>query len=260
MELALIAFAALCASALTLVSGFGLSTVLVPIFALAFPIELAISAVALVHLINSLFKVVLLRHAIEWSAALRFGLPAAVAAVVGASLLGAIGGLTPVTSYALGGTIYQVTPVKLIVGGVILGLVALEISPFATQLRVSARAIPIGGLLSGFFGGLTGSQGVMRSAFLRRLNLTPERFAATGAVGAAIIDLSRLAVYGGASSSAALREDGPLRDALIVATLGALLGALVGRRVIRTITHGALRMFLAAAMALIATLMIGGII
>ena len=81
MEVLLIALAALAASTATLVSGFGLSTVLVPLFALFFPLPLAIGAVAFVHLINTLFKVALLWRAVDWSAALRFGLPAAGAAL-----------------------------------------------------------------------------------------------------------------------------------------------------------------------------------
>ncbi len=61
MELLLIALAAAAASAATLISGFGLSTALVPVFALYFPLPLAIGAVAVVHLLNSLFKVGIMR-------------------------------------------------------------------------------------------------------------------------------------------------------------------------------------------------------
>jgi hypothetical protein len=260
MELILIAVAALAASAITLVSGFGLSTALVPIFALYFPLPLAIGAVAVVHLINSLFKVALLRHAINWGAALQFGLPAAAAAVVGASLLGLLGGFAPLLSYELGGAVHEITPLKFLVGCIILALVALEFSPAVARLRISPRALPLGGLLSGFFGGLTGNQGVLRSAFLIRLKLSPEGFAATGAVGAAIVDLSRLAVYGGGASAVALSTDGPLRNALICATVAALTGALAGRRLVRTMRGETLRIIVGGTMALIASLMVAGIV
>ncbi len=44
MELILIGFAALLASGLTLLSGFGQGTALMPVFALFFPLQLAIAA------------------------------------------------------------------------------------------------------------------------------------------------------------------------------------------------------------------------
>jgi acyl-CoA reductase-like NAD-dependent aldehyde dehydrogenase len=40
--------------------------------------------------------------------------------------------------------------------------------------------LPVGGLLSGFFGGLSGHQGALRSVFLLRAGLTKESFIATG--------------------------------------------------------------------------------
>jgi uncharacterized membrane protein YfcA len=107
---------------------------------------------------------------------------------------------------------------------------------------------------------LTGNQGVLRSAFLIRLKLSPEGFAATGAVGAAIVDLSRLAVYGGGASAVVLSVDGPLRNALICATIAALTGALVGRRLVRTMRGETLRIIVGVTMALIAGLMVVGIV
>ena len=60
MELVLIGAAALLASTLTLFSGFGLGTMMTPVFALFFPLPLAIAATAVVHLASNLFKVGLL--------------------------------------------------------------------------------------------------------------------------------------------------------------------------------------------------------
>jgi uncharacterized membrane protein YfcA len=162
--------------------------------------------------------------------------------------------------YELGGVWHEITPLKIVVGCIILALVALEFSPAVARLRISPRALPLGGILSGFFGGLTGNQGVLRSAFLIRLKLSPEGFAATGAVGAAIVDLSRLAVYGGGASAVALSVEGPLRNALICATIAALTGALVGRRLVRTMRGETLRIIVGGTMALIASLMVVGIV
>ena len=140
MELLLIALAAAAASAATLISGFGLSTALVPVFALYFPLPLAIGAVAVVHLLNSLFKVGIMRSEIYWPVALRFGVPAAAAALLGATLLGALGEAEPLARYSIGESSFQITPLKLVVGGVILALVALELSPRATTCSRGAGA------------------------------------------------------------------------------------------------------------------------
>mgnify|MGYP000679824147 CR=1 FL=1 len=57
--------------------------------------------------------------------------------------------------------------------------------------------MPLGGVLSGFFGGLSGHQGALRSMFLVKCGLDATSFVATGVVIAIAIDLTRLALYGG---------------------------------------------------------------
>jgi hypothetical protein len=55
---------ALLASGLTFFSGFGLGTLLLPAFALFFPVEQAVALTAVVHFLNGLFKLGLVgRHA-----------------------------------------------------------------------------------------------------------------------------------------------------------------------------------------------------
>ena len=60
MEYLIISLVSLVVAALTFFSGFGLGTLLMPAFALFFPIEVAIAATAVVHLVNNIFKVYLL--------------------------------------------------------------------------------------------------------------------------------------------------------------------------------------------------------
>ena len=57
MSFLIICAVAFTASGLTLFSGFGLGTLLMPAFALFFPIEVAVAATAIVHLANNIFKV-----------------------------------------------------------------------------------------------------------------------------------------------------------------------------------------------------------
>ncbi|AEJ11321.1 MULTISPECIES: hypothetical protein [Pseudomonas] len=87
MELILIGFAALLASGLTLLSGFGQGTALMPVFALFFPLQLAIAATAVVHFANNLFKLGLMAQQTDWSVVVKFSLPAAFTATLGAGSL-----------------------------------------------------------------------------------------------------------------------------------------------------------------------------
>ena len=59
LETIIVALVALFASGLTLFSGFGLGTVLMPVFAVLFPLPVAIAATAVVHLANNVFKLLL---------------------------------------------------------------------------------------------------------------------------------------------------------------------------------------------------------
>ena len=129
MEYLVVCLAALFASGLTLFSGFGLGTILTPVFALFFPIQAAVAMTAVVHLANNLFKIGLVGRDADWRVVLRFGLPAALAAIAGASLLALFAGLPALASYELGGRLREITPVKAAIGGLIVGFALLELSP-----------------------------------------------------------------------------------------------------------------------------------
>lgn len=105
MELVLIGVSALLVSGLTLFSGFGLGTVLMPVFALFFPLPLAIAATAVVHFANNIFKFGLMAKQVDWRVVARFSVTAAIAATVGASLLNLFDKMPVVASYTLGGSV-----------------------------------------------------------------------------------------------------------------------------------------------------------
>src|SRR3989338_8441733 len=84
MELVLIGVSALLVSGMTLFSGFGLGTVLMPVFALFFPLPLAIAATAVVHFANNIFKFGLMAKQADWRVVGRVSVPAAIAAMIAA--------------------------------------------------------------------------------------------------------------------------------------------------------------------------------
>ena len=245
----LVAFAV---SGLTLFSGFGLGTLLLPAFSLLFPVEVAVAATAVVHGLNNLFKVGLLyRHAVG-RILLRFGLPAVVAAFGGAALLTRLSGQAPLLTWSLGSRTAEVTPIKLVMGLLILVFAAFELVPALHRLRAPVRWLPAGGVLSGFFGGLSGHQGALRTAFLLPLGLEPTRFVATQAVLATMVDASRLLIYGGAFFAGRMAGvSTPEQWRLVaVATLCAFGGAYVGRRLLPKLTLPGLR-FVAGGLLLL---------
>lgn len=221
------------ASALTFFSGFGLGTLLLPAFALFFPVELAVALTAVVHFANGLFKLALVGRHAAWPVVVRFGLPAMAAALAGAWLLGRLAVAPPVLAYRAFGAWLQVTPVKLAVGCALIVFASFELSARLRRVSFSPRLLPVGGLLSGFFGGLSGQQGALRSAFLVRAGLSRDAFIGSGAVIAALIDASRLSVYAASIARQSARFDYALLSA---AVLAAFLGAVVGRRYLARVT------------------------
>jgi uncharacterized protein len=194
--LMIICLTSLGASLLTLFSGFGLGTILLPVFALFFPLPVAIGATAIVHVSNNLFKVFLVGRNADWKTVIRFAVPASLAALFGALLLKSLSALPDITSYRIGQHAFDVTAIKLTIGILIVLFALMELLPQFKKLSFPPKFLPIGGLLSGFFGGLSGLQGALRSAFLIRVGLSKEKFIGTGVMAAIIVDFSRLLVYG----------------------------------------------------------------
>jgi uncharacterized membrane protein YfcA len=236
MDYLVICATALVVSGMTFFSGFGLGTVLMPAFALFFPIPVAIAATAVVHLANNLFKLVLVGRRAEWPVVARFSVPAALAAIGGASLLGVVSSLPALATYRIGDT-EEVTAVKAVIGGLIVGFALLELSRKLAGLTLPRRYLFLGGLLSGFFGGLSGNQGAFRSAFLIKAGLDKDAFVGTSVVSTVIVDTVRLTVYGLSLYSSRARLLGADAAGLVTAAiLAAFLGAYVGARVLERVT------------------------
>jgi uncharacterized membrane protein YfcA len=261
MDVLVICISALIASGLTLFSGFGLGTILTPAFALFFPVATAIAMTAVVHLANNLFKIGLVGRDANWSVVMRFGLPAALAAIMGAMLLSRVAGMAPWVSYELLGQSHEVTPVKAAIGVVIAAFALLELSPAFARMAFPARWLPVGGLISGFFGGLSGNQGALRSAFLVKAGLSKESYVGTSAVCAVVVDTVRIAVYGFAlHSSWANPMDSHAGFTVAAATLSAFLGAFFGKRLLKKVTLRLVELTVASMMVLVGGGLASGLI
>ena len=229
----------LVAAGLTFFSGFGLGTLLLPAFAVFFSIELAVAATAIVHLANNLFKLAFVaRHAV-WKVVLAFGVPAALLAFAGSMLLREVAGVEPLHVYSLAGYECTVTAAKLMIAVLMTAFALIEILPRFQKLSFDPKLLPLGGALSGFFGGLSGHQGALRTAFLLRSGLSKEAFVGSSAACSIIVDVSRLAIYGSAFFSSHLEAVGEtgVERFVVIGVIAAFVGTFVGSRVLHKVTY-----------------------
>jgi uncharacterized membrane protein YfcA len=257
VELLLIAATAMFASFLTFFSGFGLGTLLMPVAALFFPVDVAIGVTALVHLANNVFKLGIVGLRAKRAVVLRFGIPAMVAAFAGALVLDSLSHMGPLMQYELGSRQFQLMPVKMVVGALIILFVLLELIPAFKNLAFPEKLLPAGGLLSGFFGGLSGNQGALRSMFLLKAGLDSSQYIATGVVIAVLVDLSRLSVYGWSIMQPGVFDDWML---LVVASLSAFAGALVGRTLLDKVTILHIRILVSGLLGLVGCGLLMGVL
>ena len=233
MDAILICLTAFLAAGVTLFSGFGLGTLLLPVFALFFPIQIAIALTAIVHLFNNLLKVVLLGRYADRQVVLHFGVPALLAAFLGAWVLDRLSGLAPWMQYQLFEHVYQIMPVKFAVATLLVVFTLLELTLEKGTLSFDKKYLPVGGILSGFFGGLSGHQGALRSAFLIKCGLSTHGFLGSGVVIACLVDLARIAVYGATFPSVASGEHSVL---LLAVMASAFAGTWLGNRLLHKVT------------------------
>ena len=224
-------------SAFAFFSGFGLGTILLPAFALFFPLPMAIAATAIVHLADNIFKSILIGKKADWQVILKFAVPGAIAAIVGALLLNLLSNIPPLLTYLIGNSHHEINIIKLVVGVLIILFAFLDLIPRFKNISFNKRYLPLGGAISGFFGGLSGVQGAWRSAFLVKLELDKDAFIGTAAISSVIVDFSRLLIYGISFYSlkfSTIPKD--IYGLVAAATLAALIGSIVGTLIIKKIT------------------------
>ena len=233
MDFIIISAVAMTASLLTLFSGFGLGTLLMPVVALFFPIEIAVTITAIVHFANNAFKVLLVGRKVNMAVLLRFGIPAVIFSFIGAFLLTGLSDTKSTISYSLLEYDFSVGLMNFVVGVLILLLVIIELLPFFAKLAIDKKYLPFGGIISGFLGGLSGHQGAFRSMFLVKAGLSKEQFVATGVILAVLVDVSRLSIYGWHFS-----DTGDSINWLLVASacVSAFIGAYFGKKLLTKVT------------------------
>ncbi len=256
-ETIFIAIVAATASLLTFFSGFGLGTILTPFFVLFFPVETAIALTGIVHLFNNFFKIILVRKNISWNVGLRFGIAGIIGAFAGAELLFLFSEIPAIFVYTIADKTYSVTILKLIIAALMVVFALFEIVPRLKKIQFQKNILIPGGFVSGFFGGLSGNQGALRSAFLLKCGLSKEGFIATGILIACMVDLTRLSVYFTRMSGISIMDNIIL---LVSAVISAFAGAFIGSRLLKKVTMGFVQNVVTVLIIVIALLLGAGLI
>jgi uncharacterized membrane protein YfcA len=232
MYIVLIAILTVMASAVGTMTGFGTSTIMVPVLLLVYPAPQVILFVCIIHWFGNLWKLLLFRRGFRWKLVLYFGLPGIVAAYLGASLM------------------FNISPGMLsrILGGFMLVYVVFLILKSSFKVEQSTATSVCGGALSGFLAGIFGIGGAVRAMFLSAFNLPKAVYIATAGAIAIVVDTTRLATYivSGARLESVLLWTMPL---FIVASF---VGAQIAKRIVNKIPQKHFRPVVAFFLFLVA--------
>ncbi|MBT9537175.1 MAG: sulfite exporter TauE/SafE family protein [Nitrospirae bacterium] len=227
--------AAFFTAALTLMTGFGLGTILTPVFLIFYDVKIAILIVAVVHLSNNLLKLSLFSRHISLDILKRFGVLTLAGAFIGAFLQGKM----------------DSSLVKILLGASLIFIGLKEISGFGEKLRLPKKIDFIGGFLSGLLGGFVGNQGAVRSAYLLNYNIPKETFVATAAIIASVVDVTRIPVYM-FNNKDVLANNWIL---LLITTVSAFAGTFAGKRFLKKISVKTFKVYVAVAIVIIGALL-----
>ena len=195
------------------VAGFGIGSFLIPIISVRTGTKVAIALVALPHFFGTGARFWLLKAKINRQILLRFGLLSAAGGLAGALL----------HVFFVSGLLQIIFAVMLILAG-FLGV--LQVSE---RIRVGKNSASIVGLASGFFGGLAGEQGGIRSVALLNFDIEKETFIATATATGLIVDAVRMPIYFLTQPSLVVQ----FLSILILSTLTVIAGTSAGNIVLK---------------------------
>jgi uncharacterized membrane protein YfcA len=233
---AVLIIAGVIAGSIAAVTGFGIGSLLTPIFALQVDTRLAVALVSIPHLIGTLFRFALMHGRVDRRVLWSFGLTSAA------------GGL-------VGGLLYGVASnewLTILFGVLLLFAAVSETTGFARNMRFRGWIAWIAGALSGLLGGLVGNQGGIRSAALIAFDLRKEMFVGTATAIALFVDGARVPIY-------LYLEHDEMRAMLwwiALAIVGVIAGTLIGRRTLGRIPDVWFRRVLALTLAILGVVML----
>ena len=150
-----------------------------PLLAIKFGTTTAVALVTLPHAAATAVRCWRLRAHVDRTVLVRFGLLSAAGALAGALIYTRLGP----------GALTRV------LGGLLLLTAIAQLTGWASRWQPHGPVVALFGLVSGFFGGIAGNQGGLRSAALTAFGLSPLGFVATATATGLLVDAARTPVY-----------------------------------------------------------------
>lgn len=240
MQYLILILAALASAIITIFTGFGVGTIMLPIMALFFDIKVAVFLTAIIHFFNNLSRIFLYYSKIDWKVIRRFGLISLVGAFIG--------------SYAQ--FYIESAWLKTGVGLFLVLYTAFSLMPNNINIKFPSQIDFLGGFLSGFVGGLIGNQGAIRSLYLLNYDLKKQTLIVSAAFIAIIIDATRIPIY--AYTHLHYLEENLFLMSLIILT--SIFGTFIGGKLLPKVSNEAFKKIILLGVFLIGLLMMIGII
>jgi hypothetical protein len=193
-------------------SGFGIGSLLTPLLATAVGMKVAVAAVSVPHFVATCVRLWGLRKHVDRNVLLHFGILSAVGGLLGALLQWKAN-----------------SPILSVVFGCLLLFAGISgLAGWSERMHFGRRTAWVAGALSGFFGGVVGNQGGIRSAALVGFQLSKEGLVATATAIGVIVDAARMPVYLATQGQALF----PIATYIALAIVGCLIGTFWGVRVL----------------------------
>jgi uncharacterized membrane protein YfcA len=213
------------------VAGFGIGSLLTPAIAASTGTKLAVAAVSIPHAIGTSIRFWRFRKSVDWKIVRSFGVTSAAGGMTGALL----------NTYSTGRALEIVFGALLILAG------ASQVTGFARRWQLRGSLAWIGGALSGFFGGLVGNQGGIRTAAMLGFEVDKRRFVATTTAVALLIDGARVPIYLAAEWNALAR----LWPVIAIAAVAVAIGTLFGEKLLARVPEARFRIVVGALLLLL---------
>ncbi len=231
MELIYLTVLTLIAATIGTMTGFGTSTIMVPVLSLFLPLPVVLLFAGVIHWFGDIWKMLFFKKGFNWKLILLFGIPGIIVSFWAARL--------PLT-----------LPEELLQRS--LGLFLILYVGFiwfkpTWKMKPSNNNALLGGALSGFFSGIFGVGGAVRSTFLSAYDLPKSVFLFTSGVIGLLIDSSRVTQY----FISGIRVEGSLLLALVACIPISLVGAYLAKKLVDKIPQKQFRLFIAVALFLV---------
>jgi uncharacterized protein len=183
--------------------------------------KLAVAAVSIPHAVGTSLRFWRFRRDVDWTLVKSFGFTSAAGGLTGALL----------NTWASNRALEIVFGTLLVLAG------TSQLTGFARRWRMRGALAWLGGALSGFFGGLVGNQGGIRTAAMLGFDIDKRQFVATATAVALLVDAARVPVFVAFEGHELAR----LFPIIALATLGVIVGTLFGETLLARVPDRSFR-------------------